>query len=237
MVLNCPRIWFSRDRHTSSSNWLHSVPKCIEVLRETRNARLIVLETWLFIDFCIRELLMSALRLHDLNVENHDLRFNLLPRSFSECVKMVERIKEVHSKLPRDPQEKSLRLPMGFLFQLKRRDPEFFARFLEMEQEYYREYAPELVTRDPVEASIMDYMPVKSDRVEYSRISTVWLTAVSRINQDWLKSANKLNLARNFAVHSYNSKEALRRMGHHGPNAVDHLRDECLALLKDLIGV
>ena len=214
--------------------------KCIEEIQSTEKARLIVLETWLFIDFCIRELLMSALGLHDVSVEGYDLRFSLLPRSFSECVKIIERLKEVHTALPRDPQEKSIRLPARFLFLLKDRHPELFSRFLEVEQEYYREHAPGLVKKESIEqpvAWVNFAATVGENRAEYSRISSGWLTAVSRIDQDWLKSVSRLNLARNFAAHSYDSEEILVRMGYSGPKAISHLREECLALLKNLIGV
>ena len=213
--------------------------KCIEEIQSTEKARLVVLETWLFIDFCIRELIMSALGLHDVSVEGYDLRFNLLPRSFSECVKIIERLKEVHTALPRDPREKSIGLPIAFLFLLRDRHPEFLARFLEIEQEYYREYAPGLVKKESIEPVALANLVTTAlaNRVEYSRISIGWLTAVSRIDPDWLKNVNRLNLARNFAAHSYDSEEILKRMGYSGPKAISHLREECLALLKNLIGV
>lgn len=111
---------------------------------------------------------------------------------------------------------------------------------MEVEQEYYREYAPGLVRKGSIEQPVALANLVTTagvNRVEYSRISIGWLTAVSRIDPDWLKSVNRLNLARNFAAHSYDSEEILKRMGYSGPEAISHLREECLALLKNLIGV
>ena len=164
---------------------------------------------------------MSGLRLNEVSVEGFDLRFKLLPRSFSECIKTIEKLKAVHTALPRDPQEKSIRLPITFLFFLRKQHPEFFARVLEIEQEYYRQYAPELVKKDPIkQAAVQATMVTQVDAspVEYSRISVGWLTAVNPIDQEWLKRAKRLNLARNYAAHSYDSEEILKRMGYSGPS-------------------
>jgi hypothetical protein len=210
--------------------------RCIEEIENTGNVRLIILETWLFIDFCTRELLMSGLGLNEVNLENYDLRVNLLPKSFIECIKIIKRIKEVHKVLPRDPMEKSIRLPIGFLLFMKKQYPDFFSQFLDIEQEYYKEYAPELVKKDHIEqATVVAYKGF--DRTEYSRIPKAWLEAVNRIDEDWIKSVKKLNLARNYAAHSYNSEEVLKRMGYSGANAVNHLKAECLRLVKNLIGI
>lgn len=210
--------------------------RCIQEVETTNNVRLMVLETWLFIDFCTRELLISGLGLNEVNLETYDLRFNLLPKNFSECIKIIERLKEVHKDLPRDPQEKSVKLPGRFLFFIKKQYPEFLSQLLGIEQEYYKQYAPELIKKDPFDpATIVIYKG--SNRVEYSRIPTGWLEAVNRIDQDWIKSVNRLNLARNYAAHSYDPGEILKRMGYSGANAVKHLKEECLRLLQNLIGI
>ena len=73
--------------------------------------------------------------------------------------------------------------------------------------------------------------------VQYSRIPKGWIKAVKRIDKDWIKGAYRLNDARNYAAHSYDSKKILQRMGYSGTSAVAHLKDECLKLLRNLIGV
>ena len=61
--------------------------KCIKEVEGSINVRLIVLETWLFIDFCIRELLMSGLDLNRANTDAFDLRYHILPNSFRRSKK------------------------------------------------------------------------------------------------------------------------------------------------------
>lgn len=210
--------------------------KHIEEIEQTDNVRLIVLETWLFVDYCIRELLMSGMELSRFNIESYDLRFKLLPKSFMECINIIVRLKEVHSDLPRDPDDKAIKLPAVFLFFIKKNYPEFFNNFLEIEQEYYRQHATELVKKDP-EKIIPPLQEDNSEQVEYSRISLGWLKAVSRIDDVWVKSAKKLNEARNYAAHSYDSEQILKRMGYSGNKAIDQVKNECKGLLNKLIGI
>jgi len=214
--------------------------RCSGEVEGSNNVRVIVLETWLFVDFCIRELLMSGLGLNGLNVDAFDLRFHLLPNSFSECIKLVERLKKTHSGLPRDPQEKAIKLPIDFFFLLKRQHSGFLDQLLDIEQEYYRKYAPELTKRDPLEEALkLDTTVTCEDPepVEYSRIPKGWLEAVGRIDQTWIKTAYRLNEARNYAAHSYDSERILQRMGYSGADAVAHLKDECITLLWKLTGI
>lgn len=214
--------------------------RCIDEVEGSNNVRLIVLETWLFVDFCIRELLMSGLGLNGLNVDAFDLRFHLLPKSFSECIKLVKKLKKTHSGLPRDPQEEAIKLPVQFFFFLKRQHSGFLDQLLDIEQEYFRKYAPELARRDPLEEALKLATTVTwedPEPVQYSRIPEGWLEAVGRIDQTWINSVYRLNEARNYAAHSYDSERILQRMGYSGADAVAHLKDECIALLRKLIGI
>ncbi len=214
--------------------------RCIEEVERSDNVRVIVLETWLFIDFCVREFLISGLDLSSINVERCDLRIHLLPRSFRECIDLIIRLRAVHSALPRDPLDKAVRLPMRFLFFIKKEFPDFVAQLRDVEQQYYRRYAPELVKKDPLELATritLASSTVPESRVEYSHISVDWLKAVAKIDEEWTKTASRLNDARNFAAHSYDASAILGRMGYSGPNAVSHLKGECTEMLRKLIGV
>jgi len=73
--------------------------KCLETIEETNNIRLIVIETWLFVDFSVRQLIMSALDLSKFNHEDYDLRYKLIPKNFSESLELLEKIKNTNEKL------------------------------------------------------------------------------------------------------------------------------------------
>ncbi|GAH88350.1 unnamed protein product, partial [marine sediment metagenome] len=49
------------------------------------NPRIIVIQTWLIIDFSIREILITGLGLSRFIVDDLDLRDYLLPRGFDNC--------------------------------------------------------------------------------------------------------------------------------------------------------
>lgn len=157
--------------------------KCIREVEGSKNIRLIVLETWLFIDFCIRELLMSGLDLNKVNIETCDLRYLILPNSFSRCVEIIEKLKKTHSCLPQDPDESGIELPIHFMFFIKNHYPNFLKQLLDIEKEYYSKHVPELVTKkyNPLE---VETIPAP---VQYSRIPKGWIKAVERIDQDWIK--------------------------------------------------
>jgi len=213
--------------------------QCLIELETSDNVRIIVLETWLFIDFCLRELLMSGLNLNRLNIDAFDLRFHLLPRSFRGCIELITRLKEAHASLPRDPQEKAVIMPICFLFFLKGQHPDFFDQLHDIEQEYYCKYAPALIKKDPLEEvlTLTTIAAIDDESTQYGRISQGWLEAVGRIDQAWVKRVNRLNEARNLAAHSYDSARILQRTGYSGADAVTHLKEECSALLRDLIGI
>lgn len=207
--------------------------KCIREVEGSNNVRLIVLETWLFIDFCIRELLMSGLGLNRVNIDACDLRYRILPISFPRCIELIEKLKKTHSGLPQDPHEKGIKLPLHFLSFIKKHYPDFFDQLLDIEEEYYTKHVPELATKkyNPLEVEII---PAP---VQYSRIPKGWIKAVGRIDKEWIKSANRLNNARNYAAHSYDSKKILQRMNCSGMSPLEDLKDECVNLLRNLIGV
>jgi hypothetical protein len=210
--------------------------KNINEIESSDNVRLIVLEAWLFIDYCIREFLLAGLNLSELNVENCDLRFNLLPRSFVDCINLLEKIKKTHQGLPRDPRENSITLPLKFLFILKNDQPELFHKLLDFEQEYYKRYAPELVHKR-FDVFSTDPLDIFKNGTEYSRISTVWLAAANRIDDEWIKSAIRLNLARNMSAHSYDQMKISQKMGYTGANYIEHIKSECLSLIEKLVGL
>lgn len=207
--------------------------KCIREVEGSNNVRLIILETWLFIDFFVRELLMSGLDLNKVNIDVCDLRYLIIPNSFQRCIELINKLKKTHSVLPQDPNESAIKLPICFISFIKKHYPNFLNKLFDIQEKYYAKYVPELVTKkyNPLEVKTI---PVPA---QYSRIPKEWIKAVERIDQDWIKSAIRLNNARNQAAHSYDSKKILRYMGYSGTSAVKHLKDECVKLLGNLIGV
>ena len=55
--------------------YLDIAEKCVSLVKSSESIRLIVLETWLFIDYSIRQLIMGALDLTRYNHEDYDLQY------------------------------------------------------------------------------------------------------------------------------------------------------------------
>ncbi len=217
--------------------FIRTADKSVGVIQSADSVRLIVLETWLLLDYSIRSLLLSILDLNQLNHQDYDLAEFLLPQSISDCVDLIYRIKEVNLKLPEDTNDNTIRLRGKFLLYLQKKEPEFFTQFLRIEDEYYSIYYPELSKTYQESLTAKGYFPVTSSLKDYKRISNDKLSFISRIDQEWIKKAKKLHSARNLAAHSYDENRIAERMGYSGPNLIEHTRTECLSTIETLLGI
>ena len=93
--------------------FLKIAENCIETIKKSDNIRLIVLETWLLIDYGVRELLLCAIDSSSINRDDYDLRYKALP-SFRACISLLVKIKQTNTKLPPDPDINAINLPVKF---------------------------------------------------------------------------------------------------------------------------
>jgi hypothetical protein len=71
----------------------------------TDSLRLIVLETWLFIDYTIRWLLLFGLNLDEVDSPELDLRYSLLPADFRRCVQLIQKLRDFNLGRPEKPEQ------------------------------------------------------------------------------------------------------------------------------------
>lgn len=211
--------------------------KCVSLVKSSESIRLIVLETWLFIDYSIRQLIMGALDLTRYNHEDYDLQYNLLPRSFEACLTLLVRLKNSNEKLPSNPEHGRVLLPGRFAFFLMKEHRQTFDELIEAEREYYRKFFPSLLPHENDGTEAISLSPVKVTSHSYRRLSDDWLEAVADIDEEWSKKASKLNAARNLAAHSHDVPKIVARMGYSGENANQHVKNHCLELLEQMIGI
>lgn len=207
----------------------------VDTIRESDSPRLVVIETWLVLDYAVREFLVSGLDLNRLNVSSFDLRYRLLPRSLGGILNTLEGFISAHRQLPRPPEDNSLTMSMRFLIFLKKEHPADFDRLLELERAYYRRYFPELAKQDDIASATARLL--RDDETEYTRLSEPWLEVAERLDNEWFRNARRLNEARNFAAHVHDHTKILQVFGYAGPSAFDRLKEECERLLRALVGV
>lgn len=217
--------------------FLKAADNCIETIKQSDNIRLIVLETWLFLDYSIRVLLVGAIDGNRINRDEYDLKFYALPRNFRACVELLVRIKQVNDKLPLNPSTNAIKSPIKYLLFLKNEHPQFFAQSSEIEQLYYQKYYPELVA--PTTLNHISIKPITFDSKEqkYRNLSTAWLNMTKRIDDSWKKKALRLDNTRNYAAHSFDMMKIAENMGYKGGNTTKHVRNECLDLIEQLLGI
>ena len=215
---------------------------CIERLRESKSAREIVLETWLTVDFAMRQFLISGFELFRFCDEEFDLRYMLLPNSFREILKLFKDTKEYYKKYPIEP-EKDLVDKVGgfrssyqFWNYIVKNHPEFDKKLVEITDEYRCKMNPDL------RENILSHTIFFGDslvRPEGSpeKLSSGWRKVADRLDDKWIELAENLNKARNAAAHSPNIEKIGSRFGLKGENITELIRDRCRTILKTLLGV
>lgn len=206
----------------------------IEAIRNSDNPRLVVLESWLLLDYALREFLMAGLSLHRYSTTAFDLRYELLPRGFTACVELVEGLRKAYNPRPPDPGTGGVSSSAHFWLFLSREHPQFFARLGELEEEYFQEHHAGQSRESHLLARAMR-PPTGHD--EYCELPEAWVRVAEKLDSDWFAGARRLNNARNLAAHSHDRDAILRAFGLTGPNALDQLKKQCKQLILNLVGV
>jgi hypothetical protein len=212
--------------------------ECISAIEKSTSIRQVVLETWLLVDFAIRELLSNLWGLKQFNSEDEDfdLRYELLP-SFERCTRLLERVLSIQRSLEEDPDIHRVRMPVRFIYFYKKSYPDEFERFLQIEQGYYREYYPQLATSERSASSLTTTsITVTPPRRRYC-VNKAWVEALHDLDKAWFRLARRLNKARNVAAHSYDANKILSAFGYAGPNAAEQPKRECKEMLGKLLGI
>ncbi len=206
----------------------------IETIRTSDNARLIVLEAWLLLDYSVREFLMAGLSLHRYSTSSYDLRYELLPRGFPAILDLVEGLRSAHNPRPPDPPNGGIRSSIDFWRFLKCDHPDFVSRLDELQEEFRKQRN----LGQPREAVILGgVMRPPESHDEYCDLPEPWVTVARGLGEAWFKGARRLNKARNMAAHSHDQNSILRAFGLSGANALHQLRTQCEKLILDLVGV
>ena len=214
------------------------VSHTIETVTKSTNPREMVLETWLVLDYAVRDLVVSAYGLYGFCQEDFDLRYELLPNSFRALLKFLQYTSSYFSKLPHEPISINHYPPYihsnyGFLKYLSDNHADLCDNLKEIEMKYFVEQHPEYA--EQIKQGRQFYF--KPAKKSPSRVPSDWLDVVCRLDRDWYKRAEKLNSARNTAVHLSDPSAIAKVFGIKGKRAVILVRQECLKLLQKLLGV
>ena len=202
-----------------------------QTVEKNDSVRLLVLETWLFVDFTIRKLLLSGLGLRGL--DESDLRDMFLPRGLRECVRLVTKLRELNLRLPGPPEDQFRATRRKWKY-LQQHHGEALNQLLAAEEEYGKTYSLDWAHPDQNQTftTIFSSWPTV-----YRTVSQGWLDITARIDDEWVRRQERLNEARNVAAHFHDETKIARKFGISGENAVGQVKTECLELVGTLIGV
>lgn len=158
------------------------------IIDNNDNPRIIVIQTWLIIDFTIREILITGLNLSDFNIDDLDLRDDLLPWRFKNCIELLEKIKKTQESSKAKSVDRRIGWPLKFSKLIEEDNPKFYSKLMKYKQDYYEKFHPECV-----EKSGTVYMPnpnydvITNKKINYRSVTDEWLEAAEKIDDDWKK--------------------------------------------------
>jgi len=193
-----------------------------DVIRSTDNPRLIVLETWLIIDFIIRQLLYKGLELE--RFLNKDLSF--LPTSTDACIDRLQKfIKDQQSK-PKPPMQLAMTMQEDFFSKIRKQE-DFFKKLCLLEEEYYKEKYPEY----------NGTYVISNDDNNFRQVSDMWINTVNHFDDKWFKKIRRINTVRNKAAHSDDVQDIFDELGIRGKNKTVNLRKICFDILNQVLNI
>jgi hypothetical protein len=215
------------------------VSNCLKVLRDAERVREMVLETWLTVDYAIRQFLLSGFEVSRFSTEEFDLRRELLPRDFSRLLELLELTVRFNADLPLDAEPAKpdkvggFRASAEFWRFVEDHSPGLLPSIEQVRRQYVRAKNPEI----PAESIEAGAFFIDEAKPEIATMKLEWRRVASNLDDAWFKKAKQLNRARNFAAHSFRPEKVTEALGLAGPNTVSQTRDKCFEILRSLLGV
>lgn len=208
------------------------------IIANNDNPRIIVIQTWLIIDFSIKEILMTGLNLSDFNVDGLDLR-DLLPRGgFDKRIRLIKTIRDTQKSLRAKSVDPRIGWPLEFSKLIKKDNPKFYSKLMEYRQDYYKKFHPECVEKPGItHIPNMDYDIITNKRINYRSVTDEWLGAVGKVDDDWTQTALTINQARDRAAHSSDCNSIYDVFNLKGKDRLLRLKEKCKKILDDLLDI
>ena len=201
--------------------YIKLVKYSLENIETFNNPRIIIIETWLILDYSVRDLIIGGLNLNKHCYRDLDLRYILLPHSFLECLRILRKIIKKQRSLEEKPKtinnEVSLKFNYKFWAYIKKNHKDFLEKFGEIKNQYYQKYYPHLYSNRKNTSSV--FLPDATrvfdafDSREYRFIDEKWLEVTNKLDEEWFKKAKKINEVRNYAAHSFDPKSICVKLG------------------------
>lgn len=199
-------------------------------IKSTEEVRVIILETWMLIEYYIRSALSNAFDITKYSTNDLDPKYDLLPNSFQVCLDKLKLLLDTQRKLPLpNPEKDSLSGKLSLVSYIKINYSEFFNQLVHITEEYNKINHPESYQTDyshTIYTQSLDYYG------PYQQVDFV--KSHENIDAKWFNNAKKINKARNMAAHSYDSNKIYAVLGINGSNRFENSREYCLTLIQEM---
>jgi hypothetical protein len=213
------------------------VNNCLTVLDEGASVRQMVLETWLTVDYSVRQLLLSGFEVRRFSGGDLELEYDLLPGGYEERLPLLEKVVGRNRSLPPEPpgtdRTGGFKASWEYWRFIRESCPDLIAQMEAAQREFAAQQNPGLA------AHIREgggYCVAEAPE-DVGRMNPGWVEVADDLDEDWFASARLLNKARNKAAHSIRPEAIADKFGLHGPNIVLLTKEKCLLLLQTLMRV
>lgn len=201
--------------------------KSLDQIKNSTSIRHIVIETWLVIDFFVRDSLAKAFNFKAYTSEDIDLRYEILPISFVNCLDTFESLLKSQRSLPNKPHEEFIMLNANFLRFLREEHKEFYKDLAEVIRLYELK----------INSENSDHTLTTEVKNQKYRVNRMWVESLSLLDKNWFKLARRINKIRNYPAHSYNSESILNAFGFTGKDAFKQAKTECIENINKMLSV
>ncbi len=217
----------------------------IKSIKQSENPRVIVLETWLLLDFVIRQLIIWGIGSASHSHDEFDLKSELLPIGFKNCLDFLLKFRDRQINLPTDPNQKCLNLPFGFWSYINKlensSEKEIFLKIL---SDYQKTQNPDYEIPfskkqqvDLLSTSLYSLKPTNVKSIVFRTVSDDWIKVTSLLTPKWFKDVEQINKARNAAAHSYTDDNIFHCFGINGDKKIEKLRKKCIENIELLLKI
>ena len=209
------------------------IQKITDILDSSNEIRVLVLETWFFVDFLIRRILAYACSLSRYDSERFDAIHVLLPNNFNECLDALRKLLNEQRKLPpAKPKRNYIYIDPGMSIFLINEHQDFLDKLNQIEIEYIKKKYPDSYENILGESHIYDVNSINTCfRDEFL------LKCCTALDKDWFSKVKELNEVRNRAAHYYDENEICKKLKITGENKLEQVREYCKLILEQICGV
>jgi len=204
----------------------------INEISSSTNSRTIVLETWLIVDWFVRQLIISGIKCLELQNNNYNPHYELLPNSLRECIDILKELKLSQEKLESLPPKPftGVKGDYGFWEFIQKESIETYNKLIELEKKYQRKIYN-------IDSEFFFISEQNFDSNKFRFVNDEWLDSLSRLDEKWFNNVTKLNKARNSAAHAFSEDKIYEHFGINGEKKQELLKKECIKLLSNIIGL